>query len=295
MDHSTIKFVSSRGTVEETAGKRMICMAMEDRVREFEKRMLCESGCIYTLPMYFTSENEVETVCYDFTGFLSLEVYLRQIKFNGEEIREGEKPLNIVLKLLSEVLVCLKGMERHLLFPERYSIHPDVIFVNPENCKVSVAFYPNDQPELSLQMRFLILMEHLTGICGDDDVTNYLNRLNDMIRSNNPSMDGMLRILGSMQRDVRYIYSNAVTLRNEDQNSPPREFESENQAGSYWKNSNVWKTAMVQAAFAAGLAAVYLTGKLDVMRFAGLAILAAGGDLWMMQMLIKKWKIVPPK
>lgn len=285
MEERKITIITQQGEVDESAGKRKFCLTLDEKLMDYEKRMLCESGCPYTLPMHFISDGGTDRAYYDFTGFVQLEEYIkRKLSFEVGD-RENGRTVSDALNLLSGILECLKGMERYLFYPERYSIHPDAIFVELDYGRVTVAFYPNDEPELTLQARILLLIDRIDEVCRDDDTDKYLNKLKDAVYLRNPGLDGMTAILGTIQRDVSYIYWNTAAFRRAEVSETPEKEDVEKQTALPWKKTARRKSAAVQVAFAVVLAAVLLSGKLDAVNFAGLAIIAAGLDIWIMRKL----------
>lgn len=285
MEDRKITIITQQGEVEESAGKRKFCLTLDKNLMDYEKRMLCESGCPYTLPMHFISDEGKDRAFYDFTGFVQLEEYIKRKHSFEAGDRENGRPVSDILNLLSGILECLKGMERYLFYPERYSIHPDTIFVELDHGQVTVAFFPNDEPELTLQARILLLIDRINEICRDDDTDKYLNKLKEAIYSRNPGLDGMTGILGTIQRDVSYIYWSTSSFRRTEVSETPEKEDDEKRTALSWKKTVRRKSAAIQAVFAAVLAAVLLLGKLDAVNFAGLAILAAGLDIWIMRKL----------
>lgn len=284
MEYGAISFIDQSGQVEETAGKRKFFLIPESKIMEFEKRMLSESGCPYTLPMHFISDEGREIAYYDFTGFVQMEEYIkRKIALKAGE-RDGGKPAGDMLKLLSGILECLRGMERYLLSPERCAVHPDAIFVEPGTGQVSFAFYPGGGQGLTLRERIFFLIDRMSELCHDEVAGGYLHRVKSEIGDQNPGLDGMISVLGAAQREVGYIYWNTASFRKEEGNGSPMKNDVGDQAAPVRKKSAFTKAGVfpkiiaIQAVFAALLAAAFLTGRLDAASFAGLAIIAAGAD-----------------
>jgi len=295
-----IKFLSKEVFIEESAGKRKILLIMEEKIRGYEKRMLCDSGCPYTLPMHFISDEGTMKVYYDFTGYVQLEEYIKRKKNTDLSDRESQKTIFDALDVLSKVLGCLKGMESYLIYPERISIHPDVIFINLNSEQIALAFYPNDNTNLTLQYRIIALIDDVNGLCNDHETELYLKKFKDFIFMKNPGLDGMIGNLGMLQREVSYIFCNTKSFRRMEDKETFSEYRgtkgslkesiesrkpSEKLLSAIFKKPAYLKAIAIQVIFGAVLTAVFLSGILEILNFAGLAVIATGVDLWIMRAL----------
>lgn len=287
-DHMTkegkINFILQEGQIEESAGRRKFYLTLEKPIREYERKMLCDSDCPFTLPMYFLSEGESEMVFYDFTGYLPLREYINKTTFCNLSVRETQKMISDALNVLSETLECIKGMESYLFFPERFSNHLDAIFIHTSTGRIAFAFYPNDQPELTLQSRIVQMTEEINELYHDSETKQYLKKYTELIHMRNPGLDGMIGLLGTIQREVSYIYWNANDFRGTEQKETlPDKPENHKsiKAGSL-------KIVVIQAFFGVGLIAAFLSHRLELASFAGLIILAGGADLWIMRKICEK-------
>lgn len=301
MERDKINSILSQGQIEETAGRRRIRLILSHNFKEYEKRMLCESGCPYTLPMHFITESDQDTAYYDFTGYLSLSDYMRREgTFDCRSRNSGERVCE-TLNLFIRILECIKGLERYLLFSERYSIHPDLIFVNPDNAQTAIAFYHNETPEITLQQRIIALLDSMGIFSSDADTVTYLERLKNTIRIKNTGLDGLISITGSLCRDAGYIYWNSNALREAEFSSAADRSENEKEEKKTVKdkiyknvkapsnrNRDLFRTAAVQGLLAAGLLAVFLTDVFDHISFAGLAIVVICLDIFILRKLKAK-------
>ncbi len=281
-----IKFLSKEVFLEESAGKRKIFLIMEEKIMGFEKRMLCDSGCPFTLPMHFISEGETEKVYYDFTGFIQLEEYIKRITTTDRSDRESQKTIFDALDVMTKILECLKGMESYLLFPERISIHPDLIFINLNDGRIAFAFYPNEKMDMPLQSRVIEMVDAINGLYGDVEAEQFLEKFKDYIYMKNPGLDGMIGNLGILQREVSYIFWNTKNFRREEE----KEFidgreHADKPLTAVLKAPASLKTIAIQAFLGVGLLTVFLSGILEMMNFAGLFVIVAGVDLLIMRTL----------
>jgi hypothetical protein len=282
MGTETIDFISKTGWIEESAGRRKFKISMEADMREYEKKMLCSGECPYTLPMHFISEGISLNAYYDFTGYVPLKECIKrklQLYASG---RENQKVTSDVLYILSGILECVKGIENYLILPERISVHTDVVFVDLDNDRIKLAFYPNENRELSLQSRITGLVHELSGLLHSDEADQCLKKIDDFILMKNPGLDGMISFLGSMQREAGYIYGNLKDFRKiEEQESRPA---NQDQIDKRRKKYDFHlKTAVIQIIPAVGLLAVFLSGRLSMINFAGVAIITAAIDLMILR------------
>jgi hypothetical protein len=291
MEQDRFNIMMMQEQIEETAGKRHIRLIPDERFREFEKRMLCDSSCPYTLPMHFMADHGNDTVFYDFTGHIQLTDYIKSEKtFDSDAKDRGNgKMVCETLKLLIGIMECVKGMERYLLFSERYSLHSDFIFVNSDSKKPAIAFYPVVQSNKTLQQKIQELIDALT-CCGDDDTGKYLNQFKQTIDFKNPGLDGMISLAGKLCRDAGYIYWNPDSLRSADPTISTEKEECGKEMRKVavkkpLKRLNSLKYLAIQGIIAALLTFVFFSGYFDCSGFAGLAIIAVGVDLWIVRRL----------
>lgn len=286
-----IKFLSKNVFLEESAGKRRIFLIMDERIMEYEKRMLCDSGCPFTLPMHFISDEESMKAYYDFTGYIQLEEYIKRKTFIDVSDRESQKSLFDALDVLTKILECLKGMESYLLFPERISIHPDLIFIDLSKKCLAFAFYPNEMMDKPLQSRIIDIVDAINGLYGEVEVEQFLEKFKDYIYKKNPGLDGMIGNLGILQREVSYIFWNTKNFRGEEEKVPNdgKEY-TEKPLTAVLKKPSSKQIIVIQAFFGVALLAVFLSGILDIVNFAGLMVIAAAVDLLIMRTLPLKYR-----
>ncbi|HWQ78332.1 MAG TPA: DUF6382 domain-containing protein [Anaerovoracaceae bacterium] len=290
MEGNRIRFISGEAEIEESAGRRKFSLTMEERVKEYEKRMLGGSQCPYILPMYFLTEDGKDTAYYDFTGMIQLKDYIGR-QASDSAARENRKPVCGALDTLSGILGCIKGMENHLIFPERITAHPDAVFIDPDNGKIALAYYPCGNPELTLQSRIPALLDEMDALYRDIDTGQYFRKLKDFIHLKNPGLDGMIGMLGTMQREASYIYWNTGSFRKAEETGPAADHYTDSRHGSVKQNACAGKKLPpvkligVQAVFLGGLAATFLSGAFDLVSVAGLAVIAAALDVWLMRKL----------
>lgn len=276
MTAETIEFMDMSGRIEESAGRRKFQIDMTASIKEYEKKMLGSGECPYTIPMHFLSEGHTLKAIYDYTGYIQLKEYAGRKIHSGTSAREDQRVIEAVLQILSGILECIKGMENHLIFPERITIHPDVVFIDSNTGRAALAFCPEESSK-TLQSRITVLIHMLAGLFGSEEANQYLKKMEDFIFEKNPGLDGMITFLGAMQREVNYIYWNTKNFRmNEARETAPNPVQTEKKGKRY---DFRWKTAAVQILLVAGLIAVYLSGRLSTVSFAGLAVIAAAIDL----------------
>jgi hypothetical protein len=172
-------------------------------------------------------------------------------------------------------------MENYLIFPERISIHPDTIFVHLDTGHVVFAYYPNDLAGQTLNLRIIQISKELIEFSPVEEINQHLKKYIELIEQKNPGLDGMISMLGTIRREVSYIYWNAKDLRRAESAETGLPYES---AADDKRKFN-WRRLAVHIFFIAGLSAVFLSGRIDLSSFAGMVLLAAAADLW----IIKKF------
>ena len=276
--------MDAEGWIEESAGRRRFQIFMEAEVREYEKKMLCSGECRYAIPMHFITEDHKLKACYDYTGYMQLKEYIG-IKMKNENCSvEDRKLVADVLLILSGILDCIKGMENYLIFPERITVHPDAVFIDLNTGRAALAFCPGKSHELTLQNRIIGLIRDLRELFCTDEADQYLRKIEEFIAAKNPGLDGMISFLGSMQREVNYIYWNTKNFRSiEEQesasNHDPKPKERK------WYDFRL-KAVVIQLIVGGALFAVLLSGKLSMINFAGLVIIVGAIDLLILRKLI---------
>ena len=280
----TINFIDAEGWIEESAGRRKFQILMETEVREYEKKMLCSGECRYAIPMHFITEDQKLKAFYDYTGYMQLKDYAGKKMKNENRLAEDRKLVADVLQIISEILDCVKGMENYLIFPERITVHPDAVFIDLNTGRTALAFCPNKSPELTLQNRIIGLVRDLSELFRSDEADQYLRKIEEFIAAKNPGLDGMISFLGSLQREVSYIYWNTKNFRSIEEQEPAA---NHDQIPKKRKRYDLQlKAVVIQLIVAGGLLAAFLSGKLSMINFAGLVIIAGAIDLLILRKLI---------
>ncbi len=297
---STIRDAMKDGNLNETAGRRKIYLTLEkDSLYEYEKRMLTESGCPYTLSMYFINEEESIKAYYDFTGFIPLVDYINDVVSSIPMERGNQTLLYDALKILSNLLESLNGIENYLLLSSRMKMSVDTIFINSENKSVAFSYVPEQSESFTLQNRIIGLTEEMKHLYKQTEVDQYLGTFTDLIKKKNLGLDGMISTLGTIQREVSCIYWNVNDFRRTEENEMPiveddRETEEmENNKDHSLKKPVIkkfhqqisFKPLILQMMIILVLITVYLLGALDIMELLGLVLITGGADLWLMRKL----------
>jgi len=276
------------GKIEESGGRRRIIIPMRDKIMEFEKKMLCNSACPYILPMFFLNTDGTSQICYDFTGYVQLKESVGTRI--SEEFSAIERPEMVfdALNILSGMLRTIKGLENYLIFPERITIHTDCIFIDPDSGRVAVAFYPDGRSESTVQSRILTLIDDLSKLYGTDEVDRYLMALKDNFKRTNPGLDGMLRLLGNMQREISYIYGRPKNSRNEEgveafYDGAADGTEQNGVCGKAGANRMKMIKAAIFLILTAGLIAVFMSAGLEIPQFVGSTVVVVGIVLSLMR------------
>lgn len=295
-----IKLQSLEGQIEESGGRRKFIIPMEKKIMYFEKRMLYDGECPYILPIRFLNKNGKEEIYYDFTGYIQLKEYIKNITINEISAAAGNNAVCSALNVISGILTCIKGLENYLIFSDRITIHTDFVFIHPDAGLVLMAFYPNDCHDLTLQSRIIMMIEDLVLLYRTDEVTQYLLVLKDFIERKNPGLDGIRGYLGMMQREISYAFGSNKDFRREENkegiceheqiennntsnvNAPGTNFSERTR---FLSNKKIMKSMYLQLILVTGLAVLYMSGIFDAMEFIGLVVLAAGADLWLIRKL----------
>ena len=278
---------------EETAGRRRFYLILENNsFYEYEKRMLRESNCPYTLPMNFINAEEKLNVYYDFTEFIMLSEYInRKVSDNISE-RKNQVLLSDSLEVLMNLLNSLKGMENHLLFPDRMSIEIDTVFIHSENSRVVFSYIPRIRQQHSLQDRVIRIIEEIKCLYNQQEINQYYEKFIHIIKNKNLGLEGMINILGELQREISLIYWESKDFRTVEEGGLHHgentievlsEKELLNRTQILKEVKIPFKSLMLQLALILSLAAVYFSGILEAESFIGLIVLAAGLDLWIMR------------
>ena len=303
MDENTMRFISKEARIEDSAGRRKFRLALDNRLKEYEKGMLCRSRCPHILPMHVLNEDGEERAYYDFTGTVPLTEYLRRLASCSASGMENKKAVGDALDALSGILGCIKGMENHLVFPERIAVHPDAVFVDPDNGKIFLAFYPLEDPETTFQSRILSLVDAMKEVWRDPETAQYFEKFREYIQMRNPGLDGMIAMLDTLRREVGYIYWNSGCFREPGDKEPGADHglnERTTDAGRFTYKQNGMKQGTgknrdskraliglvaLQAVFAACFAAAFLSDAFDIVNLAGMAVIAAAIDLSILRKL----------
>jgi len=304
MDGNAIKFILQEAKIQDFAGRRKFRLALDSGLKEYEKGMLCTGRCPHILPMHILNEDGEEWAYYDFTGSVQLTEYMRRLASSSVSGRENKKAVCDALEVLSGILGCVRGMENHLIFPERITIHPDAVFIDPENRKTLLAFYPLENPETTFQSRIVALVAAMIEAGQDPETAQYFEKFREYILMRNPGLDGMIAMLDALQREVGYIYWSSKCFRESGEKDPGADpaqndgiqddgrftfkrsgVKQRTDAGSGSRPARIGLIAL-QAVFAACLAAAFLSGAYDLVNLAGMAVIAAAIDFWILRKLL---------
>ena len=284
---------------EESAGRRRFYLIFdESSFYEYERRMLKESGCPYTLPMNFLYDEDKVKAYYDFTEFIILDEYINRKISSIVSERKNQLLLSDSLKVVTNIICSLKGMENYLLFPDRMEIEIGSIFIHYESSKVAFSFIPGIEHEPSLQSRIIQITEEIKHLYNHLETDQYFEKFINMINSKNLGLDGMINTLGEFQREISYIYWESKDFRAVEERElhithttiEVEEGRKDKENSSYKTRINLkmqmpLKPLILQIAFIVCLAAVYFSGALEIESFAGLTLLVVGIDLWLMRKL----------
>ncbi|MEL7654604.1 MAG: DUF6382 domain-containing protein [Bacillota bacterium] len=286
--------------IEEYAGRRRFFITFpKSSFFEYEKRMLKESGCPYTLPMHFISEEEKLKASYDFTELITLDDYIIKKRSDLMTERKSQQLLFDSLEVVTNILNTIRGMENYLLFPGRVKIEIDTVFIHPDSRKAAVAFIPAREQERSLQVRVIQMIEGIKQLYQLQETNQYLDQFIKTVQGKNLGLDGMINVLGEIQREISYIYWDTNNFRTvgerELQEADPinkAEEASEEKENTYMRSKFnlkmkiLMKPLILQFVLFTALIAVYILGTLEIESFAGLSLITAGTDLWLIKKML---------
>lgn len=127
--------------------------------------------------------------------------------------RKNQGLLDDSLEVVTNILNTIKGMENYLLFPDRLKIDLDTVFIHPDSKKAEFAFIPASKQERSLQDRVIGIIEEIKQIYGLQETNQYLDQFIDTVQQKNLGLDGMINVLGEIQREISYIYWDTNNFR----------------------------------------------------------------------------------
>lgn len=275
--------------IDDSTGKRILYTVLGEGIfPEFEKRMLSESGCPFTLPMHFLLDGDRLVAYYDFTGFASIEEHIQNQILNARMDQSGPYLLKECLNLYTNILESIKGMAVYLLSPERMRLTPDNIYVNPLNNKIAFAFIPEPESEASLQERIIRMFEKVQKLCQNPEIDQQLYKFIEIVRRKNLGINGMISLLGSIQRDVEYIYWKGKDFRRleedgDHETQEPSEKTQNHEEEKHPSGRLPIKLILFQILLIIGLAGIYFIGRLEMLQFVGLVITVSGIDFLMIR------------
>jgi hypothetical protein len=294
--------------IDDSTGKRIRYTVFEkDLIPEFEKRMLSESGCPFTLPMHFLLDGKHLVAYYDFTGFVSIEEHIQNQILNAGMDQSGPYLLKECLNLCSNILESMKGMGNYLLSPGRMKLTLDNIYANTHNNWIAFAFIPEPESEESLKERIIRIFKEIQKLYHNQEVDQQFYRFIEIVRRKNLGINGMISLLATIQRDVTYIYWKGKDLRrleeSGDHEIQVREIEPVLQLkkaddiiqkkiwkGPAGKSQNHEKQKVLPVKLILSqillfliLAGIYFIGRPEMTEFAGSIIVILGIDLLMIR------------
>jgi len=280
------------GQIEESYGRRRFFVSLDSSgILEYEKRILAE-GTHYTLPMNFLEAEGKETVSYDYTGFMQMEEYIKYRQISQHSGRNESNMINDFLKMISNIMDGLKGLEDYLISCDRMSVTKETVFIDPNYGTIAFAFIPAGISLQPLQSRLILLIEQMNIAYNEPELSPYVKRLKDTILQNNMGLDGMIGSIGMIQREVSYIqWSNTDFRIGEDeqkQNLISNEVKASTDihgVKSLFKDltGERKKFVLVQAAIIVTLILLYFSGIFHITDYIGFCVIAAGVDLWLVK------------
>ncbi|MBR0596370.1 DUF6382 domain-containing protein [Sinanaerobacter chloroacetimidivorans] len=276
--------------IEEILGKRRFCLEKgQSGLLEFEKKMLMLHSCPYILPVNMLQVDGFDQVYYDFTGYLTVEEYVCRFK-NKIPARDKHLYVEDSIKIIANLLRSLKGAELYLLSTDRIPLLTETIFVNLKTREVAFAFIPSLTGQNPFQSRIVGLIENMEALYGEETLGSHFSIMKERIYDSNPGLDGMLRIIGMIQRESGYIEWTNDVFRKDEPVESTEEWKESNSSSIQKKNTegsrlgkNKSKLILIQVVIFIILSGIYLSGLLDTVDFYGFSAITTGVDLWLVR------------
>lgn len=160
----------------------------ENTFRNYEKIMLSSGECSYFMPMGFISEDGMEVVSYDCSGFAPLSSY---------RVEKTEDALYILECVL---LIAGRSVE-YFITPARITINTDTVFYNKETSQVKIAYVPAAGDNLSIRRNLAAFIKQLKqDICDGNE--KYLDEAEKFIMYHNYYIREMVNKVGLFKRQL---------------------------------------------------------------------------------------------
>lgn len=164
-----------------------MCMR-EESILDFERVMLSSGECNYLIPMLFIGETDRLTAYYDCRGFIPLS------KYKVEKTTDA-------LYIMEKVLLIMSNVVEYLITPSKIMLTTDTVFYDTENGEIKIAYVPVDDGQDSLRRNLITIIAQLKAdIC--DGHGEYLDRLANLVYSNNYHLRDLVNKLGLLRREL---------------------------------------------------------------------------------------------
>lgn len=164
-----------------------MCMR-EESILDFERVMLSSGECSYLIPMLFIGETDKLTAYYDCRGFIPLS------KYKVEKTADA-------LYIMEKVLLIMSNVVEYLITPSKVMLTTETVFYDTDSGEIKIAYVPVDDDQDSLRRNLITIIAQLKAdIC--DDYGEYLNRLANLVYSNNYHLRDLVNKLGLIRREL---------------------------------------------------------------------------------------------
>lgn len=121
------------------------------RIKEYEKNAILSENPDFLIPMKFTDYGDKYRVTYDYGGFVP--------------VCDAEKCLTVrdVFDYIEDVIGILRIASSFLIFPERFQLRKETVYINRSQRKVRIMFMPpegDSDPKEEL-LRFICDMQNM--------------------------------------------------------------------------------------------------------------------------------------
>ena len=124
------------------------------RIKEYEVLSLSHEIPDFMIPVSFVDYGDVYSATYDYSGFTS--------------IANAAMPLGVrdVLDCLESIVIAYRKAHTYLLFPDRFTLNSDTVYVNPEKREIRLLFLPPEEDITSSEelLKFIVQLKEM-GDC----------------------------------------------------------------------------------------------------------------------------------
>lgn len=164
-----------------------MCMR-ENSILDFERIMLSSGECSYLIPMLFIGETNRLTAYYDCRGFVPLS------KYKIENTSDA-------LYIMEKILLIMSNVIEYLITPAKITLTTETVFYDTEKEEIKIAYVPVEDGQENLRRNLITIIAQLKADISDGH-GEYLDRLANLVYSNNYQLKDMVNRLGLLRREL---------------------------------------------------------------------------------------------